>query len=737
MTQPKIYFQWQNPNLRATIYPYRDEKLRDFLLFYHEIDLMKTMGKRPVPPRLEKEILGERERLQKQIDKAELDKTNTEAKIKALKQQYREKLQDKEVRTLQYGLINQRSKLAGIDAKLRTMKGRRDWYEQNAPDHPYFVKYDTEYQAFLPNRAQVEKEMQTMETELRKKVGPFEQQVSTLEAFVEGRKTIILEASARLKRLPGPDKQGKLTPQAAVRWQVLQYEEELLPMDQDQLMTAVVQRFVDEPGRFPQWLQYMVVHFSGMRYKSAHGSWADPRDLLESLEVELESQRVGKLPEAQLEALYQQVDAELEKKKAAAADARAAREFDVQLMRLRNPYQRLRILQAYQGEKIEAEIKKLNDDQVLQRLKTHKSKLPEWAWKEIVARTDLRLETTDANWEQLSAQEQQERWKYENWRWNQMLYAWTSKDITSWRTQHERTLELVVSRAVCNEVAEHIQHLRGLEPGGGLTAKPPWYLRAQAAQPGKAYFRRPLSARDFQTGASILWLGWVDRQPNAWQIALPLPGIELVPGTERQERKKKDEKRSKEKKRGKVKAPQRWLRWTHEATVVEVAEMADGWYVLTFETGKIGIIRRPLWTLVNTWDVFVGYTPPGKVDQAKVDEMLDWAHVLPPEIQPVMVEAEAQPFEIGMVSEEDTFLAEVHQRWESLTPRQKQVAAHFCANMSVREIATRLDTSTSTIHSHLTNIVSRLGLQDRIEICPALQGIDMAPFLVKSLRRNK
>ena len=38
MAEP-IYFQWQNDILCKTIYPMREEKLRDFLVFYQEIDL--------------------------------------------------------------------------------------------------------------------------------------------------------------------------------------------------------------------------------------------------------------------------------------------------------------------------------------------------------------------------------------------------------------------------------------------------------------------------------------------------------------------------------------------------------------------------------------------------------------------------------------------------------------------------------------------------------------------------
>ncbi len=34
-----MYFQWQNEVLLKTIYPLREMKLRDFLVYYKEIDL--------------------------------------------------------------------------------------------------------------------------------------------------------------------------------------------------------------------------------------------------------------------------------------------------------------------------------------------------------------------------------------------------------------------------------------------------------------------------------------------------------------------------------------------------------------------------------------------------------------------------------------------------------------------------------------------------------------------------
>jgi hypothetical protein len=49
-------YAWQNPILRETIYPYRLQKLRDFLLVYEEIDLWQRLKNSPIDPALEQEI---------------------------------------------------------------------------------------------------------------------------------------------------------------------------------------------------------------------------------------------------------------------------------------------------------------------------------------------------------------------------------------------------------------------------------------------------------------------------------------------------------------------------------------------------------------------------------------------------------------------------------------------------------------------------------------------------------
>ena len=61
-----------------------------------------------------------------------------------------------------------------------------------------------------------------------------------------------------------------------VRAKVEDFRNQLSDKTHYVLLELVIKRFLAEPKRFPLWLQYMVVHFSGMRYQSAHGSWADP-----------------------------------------------------------------------------------------------------------------------------------------------------------------------------------------------------------------------------------------------------------------------------------------------------------------------------------------------------------------------------------------------------------------------------------------------------------------------------
>jgi len=383
-----------------------------------------------------------------------------------------------------------------------------------------------------------------------------------------------------------------ITVEDIVKGMAEEYRLSLEKLKHQQLLELVVDRFIAKPKRYPLWLQYMVIHFSGMRYASAHGSWADPRQLLVKL-----------------------------------------------------------------GED-ETRVKAMQDSDVLEALRSFKNRendpIPEWMWHEIVKLTDLRLtEAKDKSWETLRAGE----WN----KYSQIMNKWKMDNLTGWRKEHERTGRLVVTRAVCNEVAEHIQHLRGYEGAAGLTAKPDWYMGEEAKYQEditpRAYFVKSKTDDDFKVGASILWLRFVQDYPNPWRVATPLTttgGSELIPEEYRGRsnpglnvwKYQVDTpivRRRSVQREGRIGKETQYLRWMHEATVAEVAETAEGKVVLTFETAlpqddrrfsTIGVFKRFPGDLKFDFGedaynpAFVGFVPESQPPTEALEHMLDWNAIL-------------------------------------------------------------------------------------------------------------
>jgi DNA-binding CsgD family transcriptional regulator len=742
--------------LLNTIYPFREEKLRDFLLYLKEIDLWGEMGEKAVDDDLGAELIQEHYKLQKQLQRAKSQLENLAPKMDKLKGEQRKVLTSKEVRSLIYKKNNLQAKLSSQEANIKTLKRRVEWYTQFAPDHPYFEKYSKQYEVEKIPYEQTQAELRQTEKAYRLKVENYDSQTKALVEKSEKATQLISLTEEKLKKLPAVSKNGEVSPSAAVQWLVLKYETELRDLNQKELLKQILERFDREPQRFPMWLRYMVIHFSGMRYQSAHGSWADAKDLLESLEIEALTQENRSIPQDKLETEIAQALSTLQDQRSSDTDSKKTAQIDRQIRLLKNEFTRQRVLLEIQIEAALQEVRGLSETQVLDRLRGMKDQFPDWVWKEITSRTGLRLEARDENWESLSEEETRQRWAWENRRWREIMDAWERKDITAWRKQHERTLSLIVSRAVCNEIAEHIQHLRGLIPAAGLTSKPVWYLNSQKKNPGKSYFMRPRSSSELKPGSSILFLGWVPRQPNAWQIAHPLSGVDILPNSA---------KPAQVKRRGivegkgdtwkyrvegdrftrtsqplitkivnppkvkKVKGPviKEWLRWTHEATVIDVVEMADGDYVMTFETGKIGVNLRPLSHILNRWDIFVGFIPGEISDETRLASMLDRSKLLPAGLP--QAAAEAQPtIAFGLSTQEEAMDVrqeereqeqaidsgmETVQRWQSLTPREKQIVALICQGYSTRQAARLLDTSASNIRSHLSNAMGKFGVHRR------------------------
>ena len=68
------------------------------------------------------------------------------------------------------------------------------------------------------------------------------------------------------------------------------------------------------------------------------------------------------------------------------------------------------------------------------------------------------------------------------------------------------------------------------------------------------------------------------------------------------------------------------------------------------------------------------------------------------------------------------------QRWQTLTPREQEIAALICLNYTSREIATKLHISPETVKTHAEHILVKFGLTDRTAMRLMLNGWDFSAW---------
>jgi hypothetical protein len=546
-----------------------------------------------------------------------------------------------------------------------------------------------EYEKKTP--ADLAKPIQDTERELKRlrdQVSSIEKQVAPLEQDLKAKQSIL--NMSELGYLVSFSEDQPVAMQDIVRGKVERYKAELeekiggdRPEQeiQQELLEEIVQRFLEKPREYPLWLQYMVIHFSGMRYATAHGSWADPKDLLKSLRtsalqkkfrlIARDEDAVEAMSEERL-ATYESPDPSRAPRLALATDEKWKAKIATHLQGLRSAYRKSHALFELLLDEENYEIEALDPANALERLKelregaNGEQALPDWMWKEIVKLTDLRLqEAKDPNWNKLTAQEQDEKNEARYAEFREIMNKWKQEHLTGWREEHDRSNRLIVTSSVCNEVAEQIQHLRGHTPSGGLTGIVDWYMKVVSEDkvPGspRPYFLfvKEGAEENYREGANILWLRFVHELPNPWRVAKPLSvnGDRLIPEKYRRPEGKDGEWAYFEsdvitRKRTRVVEKrtyrdQQWLRWMHAATVAKVAETADGPVVLTFETAlpyddptvsAVGIFKHDRRNLM--WDggedsyngSFIAYLPQGEIPANDLEEMLDWNKILRREV---------------------------------------------------------------------------------------------------------
>jgi hypothetical protein len=690
----ELYFQWQNDILLKDIYPMRLVKLRDFLVFYKEADLWAEYKN--------KDISALSADVKEYEDGMDAIRVTAFKRYSNLKNYFMTKnargsfirynpIEEEAMALIQknhdYFIASWpkdiRGERAFIQSRIESFKTQigflndRIRYLQRQlegmlPEHPNRPKVEAEFK--LKSKSAMPMLLEEME-----KLRQFDETYDKVEKpKLEWYKLSKADPNFKTPEadfLLNYDPKVPVTVKDIVRLKAEQYAKTLEGKDQYQLLTEIRARFEKEPKRFPLWLQYMVVHFSGMRYKSAHGSWADPKDLLVRLRVDEVKKAQAALSDGEVEARCKEKIAQYEgaganKPKLAGATEKVWKDriaMHMQGVKANGPKSRRIGLDGLAEEEAKYEFMTMTTDQALAKLEAMKGQLPAWAWKMIVMLTPLRVKHVNAaGWETFTPEEDKVR--FADTTLYPLLSKWATDNTGNWRAEHGRTSELIVTRAVCNETAEHVQHIRGHLPPGGLTENAARYFKLFKAKTPGVTFIRPTGAEHYTQGASIFWLRFVNSEPSQWQIARGVEdanGVGLLSGEFLG-------KKSKQPKGGKNAAPttapwsykmgevitrsrttvgadkkqvtqNQWLRWIHEATVIEVVDTADGTYVYTFETSLpddfrgtscLGVFRNSLnWNLDDgTEDYynrsFTGFVPEGQVPMEQVKTMLDWKKIL-------------------------------------------------------------------------------------------------------------
>jgi len=71
---------------------------------------------------------------------------------------------------------------------------------------------------------------------------------------------------------------------------------------------------------------------------------------------------------------------------------------------------------------------------------------------------------------------------------------------------------------------------------------------------------------------------------------------------------------------------------------------------------------------------------------------------------------------------------DLYQRWNSLSPREQDVAALICLNYTTRQIARRLYLSESTIRTHWRNVMAKFAVNSRGELRQLLADWDFGAW---------
>ncbi len=323
-------FQWKNEALRKIIYPEREQSLRVFLELVKKFEL-KGYLQNPdktsnddlvsileIDKKLKEECMrantDKKDKLQatlpgdqKELNKMRFQKTQAqkdylslirkdpERKISAARTSMQQR-----IRRLVKNTESEQKKLNSLELTKRNFS--QTGYERKKAYH------EGRRNAALTETKRLEEELAPVNEQYEQLIAPAEKQFESLKKYILEKEQKIKQDKARIRKLTRlisevngdiriinqmisklqsgiiKEDTGTIT-----NWRLKKYREALNKMGHDALLKDVVDAFERNAasGYFPRWLLYTVVHFSGMRYANAHGTWdKSPQSLLSSLKDE-------------------------------------------------------------------------------------------------------------------------------------------------------------------------------------------------------------------------------------------------------------------------------------------------------------------------------------------------------------------------------------------------------------------------------------------------------------------
>src|ERR1051325_3782831 len=274
---PQTYFQWQNEFLSKTIYPMREQKLRDVLIYYMEIDVWSQYKDQDIND-LKTEVYEYKQAWE--VDAAAAQRQYASLRDYFLKSDVRVYYYNfqpidedvlKEINNLHALFVRWPKDIRGetsfVDDKIKYWVRRLDSIHErikslarrHAGMNPAHPKYIPEGEALncLENTtlAMAEQEMDKLRA-FRTTYDKIEQRKWDWFRLSQSDPNFkIPEAEFIIKYPP----ERRITVRDIAYWKVEQYTKSLAKKNQYELLDIINQRFHREPKRFPLWLQYMII----------------------------------------------------------------------------------------------------------------------------------------------------------------------------------------------------------------------------------------------------------------------------------------------------------------------------------------------------------------------------------------------------------------------------------------------------------------------------------------------